>query len=86
MLTDVDAIYLDWGKPSQRPVRKASSDVLRQRPFPSGSMGPKVEAACDFVAEKGGLAGIGALDDALRILEGRAGTQVVNGKDLLVFT
>ena len=84
MLTDVDAVYLDWGKPSQKAVRKGSQHALRERTFAAGSMGPKVEAACDFVAKTGGLAGIGALDDAIRILNGRAGTQVVNDKEALV--
>jgi carbamate kinase len=39
-------------------------------------MGPKVEAACRFVEATGGLAGIGRLEDALALLEGRRGTQV----------
>jgi carbamate kinase len=44
--------------------------------FPAGSMGPKVDAACRFVERTGGLAAIGALDDAEAILAGRAGTQI----------
>jgi carbamate kinase len=39
-------------------------------------MGPKVEAACRFVEVTGGLAGIGRLEDAPALLEGRGGTQV----------
>jgi carbamate kinase len=39
-------------------------------------MGPKVEAACRFAERTGGLAAIGALDDAEAILAGRAGTQI----------
>lgn len=77
MLTDVDAVYRDWGTPRQRPIAQASPDALDGADFPAGSMGPKVEAACAFAAATGGLAGIGALDDALAILEGRAGTRVV---------
>ena len=39
-------------------------------------MGPKVEAACDFVEATGGTAGIGALKDASTIFAGNAGTLI----------
>lgn len=45
--------------------------------FAARSMGPKVQAACDFVLRTGGMAGIGALDDAAHILAHRAGTWVI---------
>jgi carbamate kinase len=48
----------------------------RDLDFAAGSMGPKVGAACRFVERTGGLAAIGALDDAEAILAGRAGTQI----------
>lgn len=77
MLTDVDAVYLDWGAPTQKAIRRASPGFLREKNFAAGSMGPKVEAACAFVDATGGIAGIGAMEQALAILEGKAGTQVV---------
>lgn len=76
MLTDVDAVYLDWGKPEQRPIGKAAPAELSALGFPPGSMGPKVEAACIFASRPGRIAGIGRLEDARAILEGRAGTLV----------
>lgn len=76
MLTDVDAVYLDWGTPDQKAIRRASPDFLGQKNFADGSMGPKVEAACGFVVATGGVAGIGALEQARAILEETAGTQV----------
>jgi len=76
MLTDVDAVYLDWGTEQTRPLRRVTSKVLRQHRFSPGSMAPKVRAACDFVDRCGGLAGIGALTDAQAILKGEAGTVV----------
>jgi len=79
MLTDVDAVYLGWGTPQQRPIRRISPEALRRERFAAGSMGPKVEAACDFVDATGGQAGIGALAQGLAILEGRAGTVVAPG-------
>lgn len=76
MLTDVDAVYLDWGTPQQRPVRRAQPGELAVYQFPAGSMGPKVEAACQFAKTPGRAAGIGRLEDARAILEGNAGTLI----------
>lgn len=76
MLTDVDAVYLDWGTPQQRPVRRAQPAELATHYFSPGSMGPKVEAACQFAEIPGRIAGIGRLEDARAILEGRAGTVI----------
>ena len=80
MLTDVDGVYQDWGMPSQSRIPKAAPAMLRGEKFASGSMGPKVEAAANFVEGGGQLAGIGRLADALAILEGRAGTLVTDSK------
>jgi len=77
MLTDVDAVYLDWGEPTQRPIRCTSPETLAGIPFAAGSMGPKVEAACRFATATGKAAAIGALPDLNRIIAGEAGTRVV---------
>jgi len=76
MLTDAVAVWRDWGTPEARAMRRASPDALDGLSFAAGSMGPKVQAACEFVRATGGLAGIGALEDAVAIVEGRAGTLV----------
>lgn len=76
MLTDADAVYLDWGKPGQRGIRRASPDDMREFRFPAGSMGPKVDAACIFAERTGKRAAIGALEDLPRIVAGEAGTTV----------
>ncbi len=76
MLTDVEAIYQDWGEPGARAIRRISAQALRQFSFPPGSMGPKVEAALAYVEQTGGLAGIGQLKDAQAILRAEAGTVV----------
>jgi carbamate kinase len=47
---------------------------LRSQPFPGGSMGPKVDAACRFVELTGNTAAIGALDSAAAMLRGDEGT------------
>jgi len=76
MLTDVDAVYLDWGSPKAAPLRRVSVAELRRHRFAPGSMAPKVAAACEFASSGDGFAGVGALTDAQAILDGRAGTRV----------
>jgi carbamate kinase len=74
MLTDVDGVYLGWGTAQQQRLEFTKPDELRPYSFEAGSMGPKVQAAVDFVTGGGKTAGIGRLEDALKILERRAGT------------
>jgi carbamate kinase len=76
ILTDADAVYVDWGKPTQKAILRASPDALGAMKFAAGSMGPKVEAACKFVRATGKKAAIGALGDLGSIIAGEAGTTV----------
>jgi carbamate kinase len=81
LLTDVDAVYRDFGTPDQTPIGGLTTAQARSLTVPAGSMGPKVAAGCDF-AESGGISGIGRLEDALAIVEGHAGTRI--GSDSLI--
>lgn len=83
MLTDVEAVAKDWSTPRQRGIRRASPAALAALDFAEGSMGPKVQAACEFVESTGRTAGIGHLRNAGEILEGRAGTIVTTNADAL---
>ena len=74
--TDVDAVYLDWGLPTQRAVGQTTPQALAAHHFAAGSMAPKVEAACGFVTATGGRAVIGALGDIEAMLTGHRGTQI----------
>lgn len=85
MLTDADAVYVDWGKPEQRAIRRASPDALQALDFPAGSMGPKVEAAARFVRATGKRAAIGELSDLERILTGEAGTTVAPNENGITY-
>jgi carbamate kinase len=76
MLTDVAAVLRGWGTAEATPIRRATPAELRALEFANGSMGPKVEAACRFVEATGAIAAIGALEDAVRIVAGEAGTIV----------
>lgn len=85
ILTDVDAIYVDWGTPTQRAIRTASPAALAALSFPAGSMGPKVEAACRFATATGKRACIGALKDLPAMIAGTAGTTVTTAAEGIVF-
>jgi carbamate kinase len=76
MLTDADAVYVDWGKPTQRAIRRAAPESLSSMAFAAGSMGPKVDAACRFVRATGRPAAIGELAQLGRIITGEAGTTI----------
>ncbi|DAC32726.1 MAG: carbamate kinase [Candidatus Thalassarchaeaceae archaeon] len=75
LATDTDGVYLDWGTESAKRVEKTTPDEIEQYEFAAGSMGPKVEAACDFVKRSGQRAVIGALTDLEAMVNGTAGTQ-----------
>ena len=75
ILTDADAVYLEWGTENQRALRNTTPAELSEYQFPAGSMGPKVDAVKEF-AEFGGRAYIGALEQGLDVLAERAGTCV----------
>ncbi|HTO69744.1 MAG TPA: carbamate kinase [Myxococcota bacterium] len=76
MATDTEAVFLDWGKPTQRAIHRVNPDELLRHSFPAGSMGPKVEAACHFATATGKTAAIGALADIGAIVRGEKGTLV----------
>ncbi|QJP14256.1 carbamate kinase [Starkeya sp. ORNL1] len=76
LLTDVDAVYLDYGTPAARAIRRANPAALASGSFPAGSMGPKIAAACEFASGTGRPAAIGQLGDALAIVRGERGTRI----------
>jgi len=77
LATDTDGVYLDWGTDNARRIERATPDDMDRHDFEEGSMGPKVEAACDFIRRSGGRAVIGALADLEGMVAGTAGTQFV---------
>lgn len=79
--TDAPAIMLDWGTDNERAIERVTPDQLRKFSFAAGSMGPKVEAACDFVTRTGKPAAIGRLEDLAGMVVGTHGTLVVPALD-----
>jgi carbamate kinase len=76
LLTDVPAVYRDFGTPDAAPIHSTSIDALSELTFPAGSMGPKVEACRQFLRSAGRRAAIGALEDAAAVVAGQAGTTI----------
>ncbi len=81
ILTDVDAVYADWGTPRQRALRTLTVAEAAKMDgagaFGEGSMAPKVRAAVDFVRRTGGRAIITALDRGRDAVRGDAGTTII---------
>jgi carbamate kinase len=80
ILTDVDAVYLDYGTPGQRSLRTISvaeaEQLDRAGALGEGSMAPKVRAAVDFVRATGGRAIITELGCGREAVRGAAGTTI----------
>lgn len=80
LATDVDRVYLDYGRPAARGLDRVTAADLRRHAaaghFPPGTMGPKVEAAMRFVEHGGYEAVVTSSDRLIEALEGRAGTRV----------
>jgi carbamate kinase len=81
ILTSEEGAYRGFGTPRQellRELRAADAEaLLAAGEFPAGSMGPKIEAACDFVRSGGHRAIIARLDQGLQAVQGAAGTAIV---------
>jgi carbamate kinase len=80
LLTGVDQVLLDFGTPTQRAVDTMTVAEARAHladgQFPPGSMGPKIEAAAQFVEAGGRTAIVTSLELAAEALAGRAGTRI----------
>jgi len=75
LATDADGVYEDWGSDKAKIIERVTPEQLSGEDFEAGSMGPKVEAACDFVSRTGERAVIGSLSDIAGMVEGVSGTQ-----------
>jgi carbamate kinase len=80
-LTTVDFVYRGWASPRAVPLRRLTAAEARALhaagEFPPGSMGPKIEAALDFLACGGRLVLVTALPRLAEALRGEVGTRIV---------
>ncbi|MFO8072995.1 MAG: carbamate kinase [Polyangia bacterium] len=81
ILTEVPHVYRKYGTDEQRPIGAITSDELWQcyeeGEFPAGSMGPKVQAVCEFLDSGGRRAIITSPATLADALDGRGGTHVI---------
>ena len=79
--TDADSVYLDYKKPTERPLRRVTAEELeahyRAGQFPPGNMGPKVESALRFLRNGGKEVVITSYERLCEAVEGEAGTHIV---------
>jgi carbamate kinase len=77
ILTDVPYVYLNFHKPGQQELKEIDIDQAREYydrgEFASGSMGPKVKAAINFVANGGSEA---LITEASMLSHGKSGTKI----------
>ncbi|MDQ2836952.1 MAG: carbamate kinase [Actinomycetota bacterium] len=83
--TDVEHVVIGWDSPQARPLGRVALAELEllaaEGNFAGGSMGPKVSAACRFVARTGRPAAITSLGQLGGALDGSRGTQIVPKPD-----
>jgi carbamate kinase len=81
----VDAAYIEWGKPGQKSIAAAHPDEMDKLGFAAGSMGPKVQAACEFARNTGSTAVIGSLENIEAIVQGSSGTRISLDTEGIIF-
>jgi carbamate kinase len=81
ILTGVEKVALNYGKPNQTFVDTLIVDdamkYLKEGHFPAGSMGPKIEAAIDFVSATNKTCLITDMRKLKEALSGKTGTRIV---------
>ncbi len=81
IVTAVEKVALNWGKPNQRNLDRISlteaKKYMSEGHFPSGSMGPKIQAAINFLEEGGEKVSITSIEETVQAVEGGVGTVIV---------
>jgi carbamate kinase len=79
--TAIDAVYLNFGKENQRPLRDVTlpeiKRYLTEGHFMPGSMKPKIEAIIQFLEAGGQKAIITSPENLLKAMKGNSGTTIV---------
>ena len=78
MITDVDKVYLNFKKKNQKALNKVKLNEIKryykEGHFPLGSMGPKIEAAINFLSNNGKKVIITNIKNIEKAINGKAGT------------
>lgn len=79
-LTSVPNIFINFGKPEQKAISEMSLEeamkYYKEGHFPPGSMGPKIEAAAQFLTKKGGEVLLTDATNLGKAAKGKAGTKI----------
>lgn len=80
MLTGVEHVFLNFKQPNEQALSKLTvgdaKEYLKKGHFPAGSMGPKIQAAINFLDWGGELAVITSIDKVKEALQGNTGTRI----------
>jgi carbamate kinase len=83
IITGVERVAVHFKKPEQRDLTETTAEELeryyKEGHFPAGNMGPKVQAAIEFLRGGGGEVVITSPEKTREALEGAAGTRVRRG-------
>jgi len=82
ILTNVENVFIDFKKPGQKKLTRVTLSEIKQYraegQFPAGSMGPKIEAAINFLEGGGEEVIITSMGKSAAALKGTAGTKIVH--------
>ncbi len=80
ILTDVERVYLNYGTPEESPIEamtvREAEDYIGQGQFPPGSMGPKIQAAIEYINAGGNEVMITSASHLKAALINRSGTKI----------
>ena len=81
ILTAVEKVALNFRKPDEIQLAKMTIQQARQYledgQFPEGSMGPKIQAAINFIEEGGKEVVISSIEKMTDAADGKTGTKIV---------
>lgn len=81
ILTGVDKVAINYNKPDMQDLDvltiAEAKKYLEQGQFPSGSMGPKILAAIDFIEKGGSEVLITSIERIVEAFEGKTGTRII---------
>ena len=81
ILTGVEKVYINYGKENQQALDQISSTEAKryynEKQFPAGSMGPKIQAAIDFLERGGSEVLITSIEKIVDAFEGMTGTRII---------
>ncbi len=81
IFTDIEKVAINFGKPDQKDLDEVTLAEIKayhdEGHFPAGSMGPKIEAAIDFLENGGGKVIISSITRGYETVVGKAGTRIL---------